>query len=49
MTDCSQNCGGRFSHGLAATLHIISGRWKPQVLYFLLDGPKRYGDLKRRV
>jgi DNA-binding HxlR family transcriptional regulator len=49
MTDCSQNCGGRYSYGLAATLSIISGKWKPLILYFLLDGPKRYGELKRNV
>src|ERR1700710_1709199 len=52
MTDCSESsasCGGRFSHGLAATLRIISGKWKPLILYFLLDGPRRYGDLKRQI
>src|SRR6202140_5564284 len=49
MSDCSQNCGGRYSYGLAATLSIISGKWKPLILYFLLDGPKRYGELKRNV
>jgi DNA-binding HxlR family transcriptional regulator len=52
MTDCSensQNCGGRFSHGLAAALRIISGKWKPLILYFLLDGAKRYGALKRSI
>src|ERR1700710_2018094 len=51
MTDCTQNqnCGGRYSYGLAATLSIISGKWKPLILYFLLDGPKRYGELKRNV
>ncbi|RYG69267.1 transcriptional regulator [bacterium] len=47
--DCSQICGGRFSHGLAATLHIIAGKWKPMILYFLLDGPKRYSELKRTI
>jgi DNA-binding HxlR family transcriptional regulator len=25
------------------------GKWKPLILYFLLDGPKRYGELKRNV
>ncbi|NMP29261.1 helix-turn-helix transcriptional regulator [Rahnella sp. SAP-1] len=49
MTDCSQQCGGRYSYGLAATLSIIAGKWKPLILYFLLDGPKRYSELKRNV
>src|SRR4051812_22188532 len=49
MNDCSQTCGGRYSQGLAVTLRVIGGKWKPQILYFLLDGPKRYGELKRMV
>ena len=49
MNDCSEKCGGRYSYGLAATLSIIAGKWKPLILYFLLDGPKRYGELKRNV
>ncbi|WP_213777868.1 helix-turn-helix domain-containing protein [Caballeronia sp. dw_276] len=49
MTDSSEHCGGRYSYGLAATLSIIAGKWKPLILYFLLDGPKRYGELKRNV
>jgi len=38
---CDSGCG------LNATLRIISGRWKPLVLFFLRSGPKRYGELKR--
>jgi hypothetical protein len=47
MTTPSQICGTGFSCQLDATLRIISGKWKPPVLFFLLDCPKRYGKLKR--
>jgi DNA-binding HxlR family transcriptional regulator len=38
-----------FTCGLDATLRVISGKWKPLILYFLLRGPTRYGELKRAV
>ena len=38
-----------FSCGLDATLRIITGKWKPLILYFLLQGPTRYGELRRAV
>ena len=48
MTDTTTPCSG-FTCGLDATLRVISGKWKPLVLYFLLQGPNRYGELKRAV
>ena len=47
MTTPSQTCGT--GCGLNSTLRIISGKWKPLVLFFLRDGPKRYGELKRLI
>ena len=47
MTTPSETCDP--GCGLNATLRIISGKWKPLVLYFLRDGPKRYGELKRLI
>ncbi|MEJ1117123.1 helix-turn-helix domain-containing protein [Phyllobacterium sp. CCNWLW109] len=38
-----------FTCGLDTSLRLISGKWKPIILYFLLVGPKRYGELKRAV
>ncbi len=49
MADCSEIRGVGYSYGLVATLRIISGKWKPLILYFLLEGPKRYGELKRTI
>lgn len=40
---CDSGCG------LNATLRIISGKWKPMILFFLREGPRRYGELKRMI
>lgn len=38
-----------FTCGLDTSLRLIPGKLKPLILYFLLPGPKRYGELKRAV
>ena len=38
-----------FICGLDAALRIISGKWKPLILFFLYKETKRYGELQRCV
>lgn len=46
---CTPNLLG-FTCGLDATLRVISGKWKPLILYFVAqDGPTRYGALRRAI
>ena len=49
MTTPSQTFSTDLSYGSDTALRIISGKWKPLILFFLRDGPKRYGELKRLV
>lgn len=48
MVDDSPASPG-FTCGLDATLRIIAGKWKPLIVYFLAQGPNRYGELRRAV
>ena len=41
--DCSRGCP------VEAALERIGGKWKGIALYHLLEGPKRYSELKRDV
>jgi DNA-binding HxlR family transcriptional regulator len=38
-----------YSCGLEAALEIAGGKWKALVLWNLASGPRRFGELKRRV
>lgn len=38
-----------FICGLDAALRVVGGKWKPLILFFLGEGPKRYGELRRSV
>ena len=35
--------------GLDVALAVMGGKWKPLILYHLHSGPRRFGDLRRRV
>ena len=35
--------------GLDAALAVMGGKWKPLILFHLSSGPKRFGELKRKV
>lgn len=34
---------------ITATIDVIGGKWKPIIIWVLMDGPKRFGDLHRNV
>ncbi len=38
-----------YSCGLAAAIAVIGGKWKPMVLWHLVPGTRRFGELKRLV
>jgi DNA-binding HxlR family transcriptional regulator len=38
-----------FTCGLSAALAVVGGKWKPLIIYFLLQETRRYGALKRAV
>lgn len=35
--------------GLDVALHYVGGKWKPILLFYLQDAPRRFGELKRLV
>lgn len=40
---------GGFTCGLEAALAMVSGKWKPLVLYHLAKDVHRYGELRRAI
>jgi DNA-binding HxlR family transcriptional regulator len=35
--------------GVETTIAVVGGKWKPMILYALLSGPRRFGELSRLI
>jgi DNA-binding HxlR family transcriptional regulator len=38
-----------YSCGLEAALAVVGGKWKSLILWHLVQGPRRFGELRRLV
>lgn len=43
------NNSGTSSCPAELTLDLLSGKWRPMVIYWLMDGPMRFNELQRRL
>lgn len=34
---------------IAGSINIFGGKWKPEVIYFINQGPKRFNELRRLI
>src|SRR5258708_38757933 len=35
--------------GVETTIAVVGGKWKPMILYALISGPRRFGELNRLI
>ena len=44
-----QIAGQKYVSAIEFAIQVLGGKWKMPIIWALKTGPKRYGDLKRRV
>jgi DNA-binding HxlR family transcriptional regulator len=44
-----QNPNHKYGCPVEAALDIIGGKWKGVIVYYLLKGPRRFGELQRLI
>jgi DNA-binding HxlR family transcriptional regulator len=56
MTKVKESSTRNYNKGIAEmacpvtyVMNKIGGHWKPIILYYLISGPKRYGELRRLI
>ncbi|MCH2548102.1 MAG: helix-turn-helix transcriptional regulator [Alphaproteobacteria bacterium] len=49
-TEENKNCGGPYGCSVEATLAVIGGRWKPVIIFLLLQNDVlRFGELRKTI